>query len=261
MKRSMRAAFRGGLPLVAGVVIGLTGLQPTAARAETFNSSNVDSRVVVAFQVNAAAAQAWLPEGWTLAPFSKGPFAGANLLVVLVDRYLELDAKKKPTTPASFRGVALASLATKANETRLYVTRIYATPPDYDPYGNAKTAEISRSAKLESARNVAPALFEGWSVAPKGGGEMTLKLSYQAGTPSWSEAEALPYSNVKPGFHRIYRYRQLADLAMSVPAGKALDGKADFASTIPELAPMFDGSEKMIGVVEIPVYLREVYLP
>ena len=235
----------------------------SSALGETFVGSNVDSRVVLAFQVNETAAQTWMPEGWTLSPFAKGPLAGTNLLVVLVDRHLARDAEGKPSKPSSLRGVALVSLASRegSDKPRLFVTRIYATPPDYNPYRNAINARISRSTTLESSDNAAPVRTEEWTVKPESGGEMTLALSYVAGTGSWSKRQAMPYSNVEPDFHRIYHYEQLADLLMSVPAGKTLAGEVAFATTISEIAPMFDGSEKMIGVIAVPVYVRQVFLP
>jgi hypothetical protein len=248
----------------ACLLLALVIAQPSAsAKAETFVGSNVDSRMVLAFQVNEAAAQAWLPEGWTLTSFSKGPLAGANLLLVLVDRHLARDAEGNPATPSTLRGAALVSLASRdgSDETRAYVTRIYATPPDYDPYANAITARIGRNATLDGAGDAPRVRKEVWAVKPNGGGEMIFALSYEVGTPSWSKSEALPYSNTNPDFHRIYRYGQLTDLVMSVPAEKALAGEASFATTIPEIAPMFDGNERMIGVIAVPVYVREVFLP
>jgi hypothetical protein len=50
-------------------------------------------------------------------------------------------------------------------------------------------------------------------------------------------------------------------LVMSEPAAKALAGDAAFTTTIPEIAPMFDGNEKLIGIISVPVYVRQVFLP
>jgi hypothetical protein len=88
------------------------------ALAETHLGSNVDSRVVIAFKVDEEAAQEWLPADWTPTPFPGGPFAGANLLAVLVNSHLVLDSEGKPATPASYRGVALASLAGREGRMR-----------------------------------------------------------------------------------------------------------------------------------------------
>ena len=48
---------------------------------------------------------------------------------------------------------------------------------------------------------------------------------------------------------------------MSEPAGKALAGETTFTTTIPEIAPLFDGNEKLIGIISVPVYVRQVFLP
>ena len=263
MKRISQFIIHSGLAFLTVATVSLFTFGLTSARAETFVGSNVDSRVILAFHVNENAAQAWLPDGWMIASFSKGPLVGANLLVVLVDRHLARDAEGKPTTPSSYRGVALVSLGLQegSDETRAYVTRIYATPPGYDPYRNAINARIGRSATHEAADNSTSVRTEEWTVSPEGGGKMTFALTYKSGIPSWSEGKALPYSNTDPDFHRIYRYDQLVDMVMSVPTGKVLAGESAFTTTIPEIAPMFDGNEKLIGIISVPAYVRQVFLP
>jgi hypothetical protein len=66
---------------------------------------------------------------------------------------------------------------------------------------------------------------------------------------------------VNPDFYRIYRYQQIADLVRSVPAEVDRVDNFAFTTTIPEMAPMFDGSEKLVGIVNIPWYARRTYLP
>ncbi|MDW4551325.1 hypothetical protein R5H32_18365 [Defluviimonas sp. D31] len=249
--------------LIAASVAMFTLGPGRPANAETFVGSNNDARVVLALQANEAAVQAMLPEGWQLMPFPGGALEGANTLLVFVDRYLARDAEGNPADPASYRGVALASLAKAegSDEVRTYVTRIYVTAAGYDPYGNGEAAEIRRSATLESAGTAAPKWAEEWTLAPESGGELTFTLRYQSGTPSWSASEALPYSNTNPDFHRIYRFDQLVDLAMSEPLGKALDGDMSLGSSVEGLAGLFDGSEKVVAAMVIPMYVREVFLP
>jgi hypothetical protein len=66
---------------------------------------------------------------------------------------------------------------------------------------------------------------------------------------------------VNPDFSRIYRYDQLVDLAMSQELGKPLDGSVSLSSSIPELSGIFDGSESLMAIMDIPVYTRQVFLP
>lgn len=241
----------------------LSVLAVQAAGAETPIGSNVDSRIVVALEANSDAVQAMLPDGWSGVPFPEGPLSGANVLLITVDRHMARDAEGQAADPSTYRGVAMASLGKQdgGDTVRVYVTRIYATPQDYDPYGNAVLSSISRSASIESRDNDPARITEAWSVSPEGGGELTLDLSYVAGTPSWGADEAFPYSSVNPEFHRIYRYDQLVDLAMSEALGKELDGDISIQSSIGELGGIFDGSERIVGVVYVPMYVRDLYLP
>ncbi len=243
-------------------VIGIsqTGLP---AVAETYLGSNVDNRAVIGFKVDEKAAQEWLPADWTLAPFPGGPFAGANLLAVFVDSHLVLGPDGKPATPSSYRGLALASLAGRdgSDEKRLFVTRVYVTDTSIDPYKNSVSASIGHSTTYDGAPGAAPTYEELWTVKPEAGGELAFSSTYEGESPSWSTNEAFVYSAVDPDFHRIYRYDQLADLVMSAPLDKKAAGELAFSTSIPEIAPMFDGSEEMIGVVAVPVYVRKLSLP
>ena len=249
------------LAFLAALLAGF--LQAVSAAAETKVGSSAESRVILGLQVNEAAAQAWLPEGWTLTAIPKGPLAGANLVVSFIDWHLARDGQGKPEVPPQRRAVATVAYATRegVEGVRTYVTRIYETPPVIGPYGNSVPAGITRSSVLEEAEDGTRRLSERWGVSLEGGGALSLDLSYQAGTPAWSAAESQPYSSVDPAFHRIYRFEQLVDLAMSAPMGKPLKGDISFRSSVPELAAMFDGSEVMIGAMAIPIYIRETFLP
>jgi len=236
---------------------------PFCLNAKTPVGSNIDSRVVLAFKVNDQAAQAMIPEGWKLLTLPKGPFAGTNLLVAFIDRHLAIDPDGKPLTPYSSRSVALLSYGVKAGVkgARMYVTRVYETAPIASSYGNGIQANFSRNTVLSSLTDGNRTRKDSWSVKPEAGGEISLKLSYQPGKPGWKSSKATPYSSVDPSFHRIYQYQQLADLAMSSAIGRELQGEISFKSTVPELSGMFDGSESLVGVLSIPVYIREVSLP
>ncbi len=235
----------------------------SAVFAETQIGSSVESRVTLAFKVDDAAAQAWLPEGWRLVSIPRGPLAGANLVVSLIDWHLARDAEGKPENPHARRAVATVAYGVKegVEGARTFVTRIYETQPVINPYSNSVPARITHNSSLEGPTDGSRTNKEVWIVEPEGGGEIRLELSHQIGIPSWSASETTPYSSTKPDFHRIYRYQQLVDLAMSKALRKELNGLVEFQSTAPELADMFDGTESLVGIITIPVYVRDTFLP
>jgi hypothetical protein len=77
--------------------------------------------------------------------------------------------------------------------------------------------------------------------------------------PAPAKAEALLYSAAKPDFYRIYRFEQSADEVRSTGADRVQ--KVVFKASGPKLAPLFDGSEQLIGVTSVPWYTRQTYLP
>jgi len=246
------------LVIVFGLVISIS-----IVYAETFVGTTNETRALVAFKVAEKAAQAWLPDGWSVAPIGKGPLTGSNLLVVFIDCHLILDPDGKPSANPHYRSVVLITPASQAtsDKTRIYVTRIYSTDSSLNHYKNSVSAEIRRTSTLSAEGNAAASGSEDWSVKTSDGGTLSFRWKYTGGTPSYAEGEIFPYSNVEPDFHRIYRFKQLTDLVKSVPAKVARATEHEFSATIPELASMFDGSEELIGIINIPFYLRRTYLP
>lgn len=232
------------------------------ALAETLSGFNVDSRAVIALDVNDAAAQEWLPAGWTLTTFPGGPFAGADTLIVMIDQLVAYDAENNLATPPRRRAAVLVHPAseTGGDGFQVFVTRSYESEVGGNPYGGAVEAEVSHVQALEDAAGEPRRVRDLWA-ATSDGGTLTVELDYVTGQLGWSESEAQPYSAVNPDFYRIYRIEQLAELIMSVPLGRAPDGAVAVASTIPELAPLFDGTESLVAAISIPVYVREIYLP
>ena len=222
-------------------------LAPFAASSETRIGSSVESRVTLAFKVNNEAAQALLPAGWKLLTLPKGPFAGANLITVFIDKHLYTDAEGKPLTPHASRTVGLVSYGVKegVKGARLFLTHAYETKPVVDPYGNSHAASITRSAALQGDDN-GRQHSERWRITPDSGGEMALDLSYQSMKPNWVSSMAKPYSNKNPEFYRIYNYQQLAELLMSKAMQKELNGSVSLKMNIPELENLFDGSENLV---------------
>lgn len=258
----MKSSVRTITSFILVLLVAVAGFD-SSVRAETPVGSNVDSRLILGFKANAAGVQAMMPEGWTSVSFPQGPLKGANVAVILIDRMIDLDRDGALKSPPTSRAVAIIGLATKneTKEVRLYVLKIYSTAPGYDPYGNARLAEISRETSTTGSANGDRVRKENWHVAPPGGGVLDLSLSYRPGKPVWSADQAQPFSNTDPSFSRIYRYDQLVQLVMSVPADKPLSGEYVFSCSIADLANVLDGSEKTVAILDVPVYVRKVSLP
>jgi len=78
----------------------------------------------------------------------------------------------------------------------------------------------------------------------------------------WSTGgESRPFSSENPDFFRIYRYDQLAGLAMNSAMGVTLDGTVSFSASGSDVDAIFDGSEALVSIVTIPTYIREIWLP
>ena len=256
MKKTIEAF---GFVLVFLIVAGLHSAAP--AQAETLAGTNIDSRLMFGVKVAPDQVQQLLPEGWMGIGFPKGPLKGANLLLGLEDRLLARDAAGKPLSPATSRAAALLALAKKGDGVRLFILRIYTSNPDYDPFLNAVVANVERRSVIEGPADRGRHRSELWNVAPASGGELKVALDFTTGIGNWVSDKAQPVSNADPSVSRIFRYDQLVDLVMSVPAGKPFAGEIVISSTIPELAGIFNGSEEVVGILNIPVYVREVYLP
>lgn len=242
------------------LAFALTGLSATA-HAETYVGSNVDSRVLVGLKVNSDGVQSLMPEGWASIPFSGGPMKGANLLFALIDGVLEMDPEGKPLDPASRRASVLVGLGKKDDTVRMYVLRILTTVPERDPYDVAIAAEIERTQSLSGPANGARTISDEWQIMTEGGGELTFTLDYTTGKRGWSPGELFPYSAADPSFSRIYRYDQMVDLVVSTALGKPSSGNYSLTSSIAELGVIFDGSQEIIAVMDVPSYVRKIYLP
>lgn len=234
-----------------------------AAKAETLVGTDIESRVIVGLSADARAVKAMLPEGWTPISFPRGPLKGANFLVSFIDGHVALDADGKPVSPGSRRAVSLASLAKQedGDDVRLYLTGVYAAAQEDDPYGLKAAADISRSHSLSGPSAGERQSSETWEVAPATGGELTMSLEFTTGKRGWALSESKAFSAGNPDFVAIYRWDSVTDVVKSVAMERPVNGSFSMTSTIPELAPIFNGNEEVMAILDIPIRVRNTYYP
>ncbi|MCA0043627.1 hypothetical protein [Celeribacter litoreus] len=253
--------FQWGRRLLAGAILAFPLAAAPPAQAETVIGSNIDSRVLLGFEVEGAKLQDMMPEGWTAVSFPSGPTQGVTLLLSLEDRFLARDADGAPRPEWNSRTVALLALGKGEAGVRLFVLKAYSSLEGEGFFGNATSASVLRHTETDGPASGARSRVEQWSAVTATGEALTVDLAFQSGRPVWGERELAVYSNIDPDRVVLNAYEQLVDVAMSAAMGKPLDGTLSMTNTLPEWADVFDGSERLRVVMDIPVYVRTQMLP
>jgi hypothetical protein len=255
---------RSLLALLGGMVLGATVARPAPAPAETLVGFNNESRTVLALRVSEVSLQKWLPGPWQISPVASGPFRDANVNLVFISPWLTQDAEGKPTAVPINRRVAMAIPATnpQTGESTTLVARLYVSDPKGvpGPYGNAVAATVRFEQTLKGIGIEPAAGTESWEMR-NGAGAIELRLQYQRGVPVRSKPESKPRSATDPTILRLYRVDQGLDVVRSMPTGLDRVQAYSLRVTVPELRPLFDGSERLVGIALVPWYLRQVSTP
>jgi hypothetical protein len=225
----------------------------------------VETRLIVALRVGQAEVQKLVPPPWQVMPIPGGPLKEANLFVVFIDAFLVQDAQGKPDMGGVNRVVPFAVPA-KHTQTGEMATAIIggfmANMSDVPgPYKKYVGATIRREQTYKMANLESGVGEDFWEVRDTRGGVIELRVQYQHALPLRAKSEQKIYSAAEPSFFRIYRVDTATDIIKSVPAGIDRVKNYQFHMAVPELKNLFDGSEQLVGVVALPLYLRQIFLP
>jgi hypothetical protein len=248
--------------LALGVtVLGVASL----ACAQKHVQSTLDSRIVLAYKVNAAEIQRWIPAPWQVAPVASGPAKDANLTMTFVDRLLDQDAEGKPVKTPTYRVVALSVPATnpQTKDSGGLIVRLYNSSPESIPgfYKTAVLATVDREITEKGSGASTASVLERWGMKDGKGGSLELLVQYQRGIATRSKLEAKPRSGSDPATWRIYRIEQATEVLKSIHGGTDRVQAVNLRVKVPELAKLFDGSEQLVAVTSVPMYTRQTFLP
>jgi hypothetical protein len=259
---AMRHFMNRSVFYLIGIICVASLAFTTLAQAETKVESGLFFRIYVAFSVDQNAAQEWLPAPWKAVSLPKGPFKGANLLVILDDKFIVQDGEGKPHKEGTYCLAVLVALGKngQTGEFAPFVIRIYWPYDDPHAYKNAVKAAVFRGATLQGA-NLGGRVSEVWKVQDNSGGIMEFLMDYQRVVPKRTKREFKVRSSVEPDFIRIYRDDYTNELVKSIPAGIDRVKNYKFRVTMSELDEMFDGSEQLVGISVNSSRVREVFLP
>lgn len=256
--RFLLALFLVAFLIVSSVLPGARGW------AETMVQQNVDTRVVLAFRVNPASLQKWLPTSWQISPVAAGPSRDANLTISFIDRLIHQDRDGKLIATGTTRLAALV-VPVKHPEsgatTLMDIREFYVSAEVPGPYKTGLPVTIRRETSAQATDREPGTALERWELQDSKGGVMECRIEYQRGVPSRGKPEIRLHSAADPNFFRIYRPDLGTDVVKSVPAGIDRLRSYEFRVTMSELQSLFDGSEQLVSVAVVPWYVREVFLP
>jgi hypothetical protein len=236
-----------------------------AVRAETLVEDNVESRVLLAFQVDAATLQKRLSPDLEVSPIPAGPAKDANLLVIFYERLSQQDAAAKATGAPAMQYVAIvAPVKSKATGKPAYaVLRVFSPNPEQVPgfYRAGVLASVKREFS-SAAEGLEPGrVKDAWEVKTQGADSIRLRLDFARATPARSQRESQILSAADATLFRIYRTDELAEVIRSVPAKIDRAKRVEFRARISDMADLFVPSPRLVGAVHNPVSLRKVFLP
>jgi hypothetical protein len=235
------------------------------ARADTLTEDNVESRLVLLFQADAAALQKRLAPELEVSPAPAGPAKGSNLFVVLYDRVLQQDGEAKTTGAAAMRfAVVVAAVKERATgKPGFAVLRAFVPDPGSVPgfYGMAALADVARETSFE-AKGLEPGLVKDeWNVKSGNGDTLRVRIEYARGVPARRQGEMHVFSAAHPELHRIYRTDEATDVVRSPGANVDRAKKLDYRFAIRDMADLFVPETRLVAALANPLYLRKVFVP
>lgn len=209
--------------------------------------------------------QKQIPEPWQLVSMPGGPFKGTNLFLVFIDPILVQDAQGKPEPGKSSCKVVFAVPAknSQTGEVATMVIGGFSGSPSTVPgaYKNFKLAPVQRAYAQKTIHSKPGIVEDAWDVGEPNGALIQLRIKYHEGLLFRNDFEQKVYSAKEPGFFRIYRIDSATDMVRNVPMNVDRIKDYQLRVSVPEFSGIFDGSEQVVAIAAIPLYIRQVFLP
>lgn len=269
MPKASKLRWRLVLPGLLLAVVSLWIILATRrVEAQTFTGmSGERNRITLGFQVKPEAVQGLLRAPWQLDPLTRGPLAGANFLVVLIDRIREDDPEGKPryTGINPFIVFVAPGEHSQTGQTASVILGGFASnranvPGFYQVY-RAATLRVEHAAKSHEVDE--EEVTDVWEVRDAmGPGEVELRLKslLNVGARTRDKGEPNAISAKDPALWRIYKFDAATDVVKSVSQGIDRVREYTFRLTVPDYRKLFDGSEQLIGITLMPWYVRQTFV-
>lgn len=224
---------------------------------------STEERLYVWLKADTEALQRLLPDGWVPQP-ATGFLQDANLVIVLIEGIAASDTNGQPL-PARDRFAVVAVPAKNEQEglTAFVIIDGLAAPAASAPgaYGVYKPARAAVERRSSNQGDVPASVEERWNIASDAGDHIQVQIAYERGVGVRKHIEPRVYSALKPTFYRIYKVDQVDDLVHTThpngPKARALE----FSVVGGRLSELEVSGERIVGIVSVPSYYREIFLP
>ncbi len=231
----------------------------------------IGTRLLLAFVVSPHAVEQRLRPPWRFAPLPSISAMGLgeqdqpNLLLIFHHLLIDQDAHGRALTTSGFRFVILNIPVANSDtgEQGMMHVRMFTGGAIPGRYRDALPAQVRHEYHLVEDSD-GSSIREGFHVHPEAGGALELQLTYQRGQlvrqmadrpnfPLWAAAD--------PHILRVYQEESVLEILRNDAAGLNLTQELTFRSTVPDLADLFDGSERLVAILNYPYHARKVFSP
>jgi hypothetical protein len=136
------------------------------------------------------------------------------------------------------------------------------TPEDVPgPYSVNMLSKVDMAKSFRMGETGSVMAEETWDFSTEGGDQLHFSMTFERGAGRRSHTETRVYSAAKPDFYRIYKADLVTDLVRGATGDAGRVKKIEFRASGPHLSPVFNGTERMIGITSDPAYYRQIFLP
>jgi hypothetical protein len=236
------------------------------ADAQTLVEQSAEVRMQLDLVVSASALKALLPEGWEPFVATSGPAKDCNVRMIFVDR---IDINGPDGAPlATNQMVYFASPIKKsgsnemAGQMMIYGVTADAkdAPGPFKVYQAASDFRVERSTHAASGKPIENE--ETWQFAAANGEHMELHLTYERGVARKLSAETKFFSAADPSLYQTWKIDQGLDIMRNATVQmKDRVKQFQLKASGGKIAPLFDGTERVVSVDALHWYNRAVYSP